>query len=51
MNILLPLPARDFDPTEAAVAWRLLVDAGHDIVFATPAGRPAKADPRMLTGK
>jgi len=51
MNILIPLPARDFDPTEAAVAWRLLVAAGHDIVFATPTGQPAKADRRMLTGK
>lgn len=51
MKILLPLPRRDFDPTEAAVSWRILRDAGHDIVFATPDGAPAAADPLMLSGE
>jgi putative intracellular protease/amidase len=50
-RILLPLPARDFDPSEAAVSWRVLVDAGHVVRFATPDGRPAVADDIMLTGK
>jgi putative intracellular protease/amidase len=27
-----------------------LVDAGHEVVFATPDGEPAAADPRILTG-
>jgi len=32
------------------VPWRVLTDAGHDCVFATPDGAPARADPRMLEG-
>jgi putative intracellular protease/amidase len=50
-RILVPLPDRDFDVTEVAVPWRLLTDAGHDVVFATERGgaRPA-ADPLLLTG-
>jgi putative intracellular protease/amidase len=50
-RVLLPLPARDFDPSEAAVSWRVLVDAGHAVSFATPDGRPAVADDIMLTGQ
>jgi len=45
------LPARDFDPSEAAVSWQVLVDAGHSVAFATPDGKPAAADDMMLTGK
>jgi protease I len=51
MRVLMPLPAHDFDPTESAVPWRVLVDKAHDVVFATPDGAPAQADERMLTGK
>ncbi|GGV29407.1 hypothetical protein GCM10010260_82390 [Streptomyces filipinensis] len=51
MRILLPLPDRDFDVTEVAVPWRLLRDAGHEVVFATEhGGRPPQADPLLLTG-
>jgi putative intracellular protease/amidase len=50
-RVLLPLPARDFDPSEATVSWRILARAGHEVVFATPDGRPAVADDIMLTGK
>jgi putative intracellular protease/amidase len=50
-RVLLPLPARDFDPSEAAVGWRVLVNAGHTVCFATPDGRPAVADDIMLTGQ
>jgi len=50
MKILMPLPRTDFDPSEAAVSWRVLVDAGHHVVFATPDGDAAKADPVMVTG-
>jgi putative intracellular protease/amidase len=50
-RVLLPLPARDFDPSEAAVSWRVLVGAGHAVGFATPDGQSAVADDIMLTGK
>src|SRR6266498_2256584 len=51
MRVLMPLPDRDFDVTEVAVPWRVLRDAGHQIVFATEqAGTVPAADPRLLTG-
>ena len=50
-RVLVPLSARDFDPSEAAVSWRVLLNAGHTVGFATPDGRPAIADDMMLTGK
>lgn len=50
-RVLMLLPARDFDPSEAAVSWRVLVDAGHSVHFATPDGRSAVADDIMLTGQ
>ena len=50
-RVLFLLPARDFDPTEAAVSWRVLVDAGHAVGFATSDGQPAVADDIMVTGK
>ena len=49
-RVLVLLPAWDFDPSEAAVCWRVLVDAGHAVHFATPDGKPATADQMMLTG-
>ncbi|MFD9697635.1 type 1 glutamine amidotransferase domain-containing protein [Lentzea sp. NPDC059081] len=51
MRVLMPLPDRDFDVTEVAVPWRLLTDAGHQVVFATEhGGDRAEADPLLLTG-
>ena len=50
-RVLFLLPARDFDPSEAAVCWQVLVNAGHVVSFATPDGRPAIADDMMLTGR
>ena len=50
-RVLVLLPARDFDPSETAVSWRVLVNAGHVVSFATPDGRPAAADDMMLTGR
>jgi putative intracellular protease/amidase len=50
-RVLFLLPARDFDPSEAAVSWRVLVGAGHVVGFATPDGQPAVADDIMVTGK
>lgn len=52
-RVLMPLPDRDFDVTEVAVPWKLLREAGHDVVFATERGAdgPAPAaDPLLLTG-
>jgi putative intracellular protease/amidase len=50
-RVVIPLPARDFDPSEAAVSWQVLTNAGHTVVFATPDGQPAAADDMMLTGE
>jgi putative intracellular protease/amidase len=49
-RVLVPLPDRDFDVTEVAVPWRLLTDAGHEVVFATETGRTPQADPLLLNG-
>jgi len=51
INILIPLPSYGFDPTEAAIPWKILTDNGIKITFATPKGRPANGDEIMLTGK
>lgn len=49
--ILIPLPDKDFDTTEVAVPWRLLIDAGREVVFATERGGATPAcDPLLLTG-
>jgi putative intracellular protease/amidase len=51
VRVLIPLPDHDFDVTEVAVPWRVLRDAGHEVVFATErAGALPAADPRLLTG-
>jgi putative intracellular protease/amidase len=50
-RVLIPLPDRDFDVTEVAVPWRLLSEAGHQVVFCTEkGGSPPAADPLLLTG-
>ena len=50
-TIIMPLPSHDFDPTEAALTWKILRDAGHRIDFATPDGKRAYADPMMISGQ
>ncbi len=50
-RVLIPLPARDFDPSEAAISWQVLSKAGHSVSFATPDGRLAVADDMMLSGE
>lgn len=50
-RILIPVPLRDFDPTEVALSWRILRDAGHRIEFATVDGTRGHADPMMLSGE
>ena len=49
--ILMPLPSRDFDPSETGVPWRVLSGLGHRFVFATPTGDPGVADRLMVTGE
>ena len=49
-TVLIPLPDRDFDPTEVAVSWQVL-SGDHQVVFATESGRPAAADDIMVTGR
>lgn len=50
-TVLIPIPSKDFDPTEVAVSWKVLKRLGHSVVFATPAGREGSADDIMLTGE
>jgi putative intracellular protease/amidase len=50
-TVLIPLPARDFDPTEAAVSWKVLSSAGHAVRFATPDGTRSFADDLMISGE
>ena len=50
-RVLVPLPDRDFDPTEAAIPWQALKRAGHEVVFVTEhGGSPPAADPVALRG-
>lgn len=51
LQIVMPIPSHDFDPTEVAVTWKVLRHAGHTIHFATPDGKRGHADPRMVTGE
>ena len=50
-SVLIPIPDRDFDPTEVAVSWQVLTKHGHSVVFATESGSAAAADDIMLTGR
>jgi putative intracellular protease/amidase len=50
-TVLIPIPDRDFDPTEVAVSWRVLTSNGHRVVFATESGTPGAADDIMVTGR
>jgi len=49
-RVLVPLPDTDFDPTETAVPWKVLTDAGHEVVFATERGDKPACDPLLITG-
>ncbi|MEH6569125.1 MAG: type 1 glutamine amidotransferase domain-containing protein, partial [Halioglobus sp.] len=51
LPVIMPLPDRDFDPTEAAVTWKVLHDAGYQVEFATPLGEVARGDAMMLSGE
>lgn len=49
-QVLIPLPRKDFDPTEVAVPWKILTSNNIQIVFATPDGIKPVCDQRMLKG-
>jgi len=49
-TIIIPLPEYGFDPSEAAIPWRLLTENRFEVVFATPNGRVAAADSVMVSG-
>jgi len=49
--IVMPIPSRDFDPSEVAVTWQLLRAHGYEVQFATPDGQRAHGDPLMLSGQ
>jgi putative intracellular protease/amidase len=50
-SVLVPLPERDFDPTEVAVSWKVLRGLGHSVVFATPDGQAGAPDELMVSGR
>ncbi len=50
-KIVMPIPRRDFDPSEVAITWKVLKKKGFLIEFATPDGNPGESDPFMLTGR
>ena len=50
-KVLFLLPECDFDPTEAAIAWQIITNSGHSVVFATQSGKTSSADELMLTGR
>jgi len=51
MTVLIATSTTDFDPTEVAVPWKILRDAGIEVCFATDTGLAGIADGRMLHGK
>lgn len=51
MNVLMAIGERDFDPTEVAIPWKVLRQAGVQVHFATTGGGVGRADPRMLSGE
>jgi len=51
MRILVPLPGYGFDPTEAAIPWKIFSRKGWEVDFATPQGKRGSADVIMLTGR
>ncbi|HEY2215198.1 MAG TPA: type 1 glutamine amidotransferase domain-containing protein [Acidimicrobiales bacterium] len=50
-RVLIPIPERDFDPTEVAVSWKVLSQLGHTVSFATPNVAPAQGDELMVSGR
>ena len=49
-KVVCCVPTKGFDPTESAVPWKILTDAGAEVVFSTVDGGSAECDPIMITG-
>jgi putative intracellular protease/amidase len=49
-QVIIPLPDRDFDPTEVSIPWKYFIEAGLHVTFSTETGQVGQADPRLLTG-
>lgn len=49
-RVVIPLPDRDFDTTEAALSWATFVRSGCEVTFATEHGRVAECDRHLLSG-
>jgi len=47
----MPLPSKDFDPTEAGVIFYQLMMQGCEVIIATPRANVAEPDQLMFTGK
>ena len=50
-TVMIPIPDRDFEPTEVAVSWHVLRANGHWVVFATESGTPGAAHEIMVSGR
>ena len=50
-TIIIPLPSKDFDPTEVSIPWKTLKNDGFDVVFATVDGKRGYCDSVMITGE
>ena len=50
-RLLIPVPTKQFDPSEVTIPWKILTANKVSITFATPTGSPATCDQIMLTGK
>jgi putative intracellular protease/amidase len=49
-SVAIEVSDTDFDPTEVVEPWRVLTEAGYNVVFATGSGQPGACDPLLLTG-
>ncbi len=49
-QVIIPLPDRDFDPTEVSIPWKYFIEAGLHVTFSTETGQVGQTDPRLLTG-
>ncbi len=50
MKVLIATSTTDFDPTEVAIPWKILSEAGIDVHFATDTGNMGAADANLLHG-
>ena len=50
-KVIVPLPSYGFDPSEAAIPWKILTENKIEVIFTSPLGQKAAADVRMLRGE